>query len=215
MDTLAYIAEKFGIASYDIRPPITIPNTNRIIMADTLRELGFTVGAEIGVAQGDHAELICQHNPQLTLYCVDIWKPYGGYNEYVNRIEWYYEKAKTKLSQYNCVLVRKFSEEAAKDFADGSLDFVYIDGAHDYRNVAIDLCDWSKKVRVGGIVYGHDFKRSKGDKYVNDVKDVVPSYCYAKGIRPWFILGEPGRRDGLYREGTQSWMFIRQESDKV
>jgi hypothetical protein len=176
-------------------------------MAKTLYELGFTKGAEVGVAKGDHAKILCENNPNLKLYCIDVWERYKGYREYTDRIEKYYEIAKNILEPYGCSLIKKFSMDAVKDFPDGSLDFVYIDGAHDFKNVANDICEWSKKVRSGGIVYGHDYKRSKG-KYTNDVVDVVQAYCYAKGIRPWFVLGEKGQRDGVYKEGTQSWMWV-------
>lgn len=209
MTTLEYISHKFDL-DLDRKPPITIEKINRTIMAQTLFELDFTVGAEIGVAKGDHAKIICENNPNLKLYCVDVWDTYKGYLEYTDRIGKYYRIAKEVLSPFNCIFVKRFSMEAVKFFDNESLDFVYIDGAHDFRNVADDICEWTKKVRIGGIVYGHDFKRSKG-KYQNAVKDVVPAYCYQFNIRPWFILGEQGSRDGTpYREGTQSWMFVRQ-----
>jgi predicted O-methyltransferase YrrM len=125
-----------------------------------------------------------------------------------------FEKAKKVLEPYDCEFIQKFSMDAIHDFKDKSLDFVYIDAAHDFKHVAEDLCEWTRKVRVGGIVFGHDFKRAAGN-YVNDVKDVVPAYCYAHRITPWFVLGQPGPRDGLFSEGTQSWMFVRQETDKI
>jgi predicted O-methyltransferase YrrM len=169
-------------------------------MAQTFHELGFKIGAEIGVAQGNHAKILCENNPGLKLYCIDVWEQYHGYREYTNRIVRYYGEAKERLAPYDCILIKKFSMDAVKDFADGSLDFVHIDGAHDFKNVADDVCEWTKKVRIDGIVYGHDFKRSKG-KYLNAVKDVVPAYCYQYGIRPWFIFGA--------EEGIRSWMWIR------
>jgi len=54
METLDYISEKFGL-DLNQKSPISILKTNRTIMARTLAELGFTVGAEIGVARGKHA----------------------------------------------------------------------------------------------------------------------------------------------------------------
>jgi hypothetical protein len=37
--------------------------------------------------------------------------------------------------------------DALNDFEDDSLDFVYIDGNHEFPYVAEDLFHWSKKVR--------------------------------------------------------------------
>ena len=79
--------------------------------------------------------------------------------------------------------------DAVKDFEDGSLDFVYIDGNHDFKNVANDIVEWQKKVRVGGIVAGHDYRRHKPHlTYQCHVVDVVNAYTYAFGINPWFVL---------------------------
>ena len=208
MDTLEYIVEKFNL-DINNKSPIEIPNINRTIMAQTLYELEFKVGAEIGVAAGEHAETLCKNNPNLTLYCIDAWQYYHGYYDYLGeKLEKFYKKAQSRLAPYNCILIKKFSMDAVKDFEDNSLDFVYIDGAHDFKNVADDVCEWTKKVRIGGIVYGHDFKRSKSN-YLNAVKDVVPAYCYQYKINPWFILGTKGHSGGMFKEGTQSWMFIK------
>ena len=214
--TLEYISAKFGV-NLERKPPIEIPNINRKIMAETLGELGLITGAEIGVAQGFHAKLLFENIPALKLYAVDVWEKYPGYNEYEDRIKRYYREAKRRLSGYNVAFMKMFSMEAAKTFYDNSLDFVYIDGAHDFRSVAEDLCEWVPKVRVGGIVYGHDYKRRiDRAEYIIHVKDVVQAYMYSHGIRPWFVLGMRGNRpDGLYVEGTQSWMMVRQEGDRL
>lgn len=57
----------------------------------------------------------------------------------------------------NVILVRKLSIEAAKDFEDGSLDWVYIDASHLYDEIKVDIEVWYPKVRSGGIVSGHDY----------------------------------------------------------
>ena len=209
MDTLEYITKKFEL-DINQKSPIPIYKINRTIMAQTLAELGFTVGAEIGVARGMHSELLCKNIPNLKLYCVDAWNKYKGYIDYsASKLSNFHEDAVKRLESYNCIIINKFSMEAVKQFEDASLDFVYIDGAHDLQSVVNDVCEWSKKVRVGGIVYGHDYKRSTNPKVVHHVKDAVPSYCYAYRIRPWFVLGEKGHSDGKYREGTLSWMFVK------
>jgi len=56
-----------------------------------------------------------------------------------------YVEAVKRLEPYNCVLIKKYSMDAVKDFADGSLDFIYIDGNHNYPHVVEDLCFWAKK----------------------------------------------------------------------
>ena len=212
-DTLEFLARRFGL-DLSHKSPLIISECNRTIMAQTLNELGFKVGAEIGVAQGDHSKMLCDSIPGLKLYCVDVWERYPGFREYTDRIGRYYEQAQAKLAPYNVVIVKKFSMEAVKDFADGSLDFVYIDAAHDFKNVVDDVCEWSKKVRIGGMVFGHDYKGHSKGPYVRDVKWAVQAYVYAKGIRPWFVLAN-GIKDPTFGNDVPGWMFVRQEGDQV
>lgn len=209
MDTLSYIVNKFGL-DINHKPPIEIMNINRNVMAQTLAELGFKLGAEIGVQQGIHAETLCKYNPGLKLYCVDIWEPVFGYKEDEAQHNAYYREALDRLKPYDCTIIRKYSMDAVSDFEDGSLDFVYIDAGHDFKNVAMDIVEWPKKVRSNGIVFGHDFKRHVTPIHHHHVVDVVSAYTYAYQINPWFILGKPGHSDEMYAEGTRSWMFVKQ-----
>lgn len=57
----------------------------------------------------------------------------------------------------NIVKVKKTSIEAARDFADQSLDAVYIDAEHDEDNVRADVKAWTPKIKKGGFVSGHDY----------------------------------------------------------
>ena len=69
--------------------------------------------------------------------------------------------------------VRLPSVEAAKTYADGSLDLVYIDAAHDYDNVIADITAWLPKVRKGGTLSGYDFNHPPVNKAVNDTLNGV------------------------------------------
>jgi len=215
MNTLDYIIKKFGLV-IPRKQPTEIHNINRTIMAQTLKELEFTTGAEIGVAQGHHVKVLCDNNPGVKLYAIDIWEKYPGYDDYADRIDKYYLEARERLAPYNCVLMKKFSMDAVKEFEDKSLDFVYIDGAHDFRNVADDIYEWSKKVHVGGIVFGHDYRQSdpRRSKYIVDVKYVVQAYTYAHHVRPWFVLAND-IKDAKFGKDSPGWMFVRQDSDYI
>jgi hypothetical protein len=126
------------------------------------------IGAEIGVEQGVFSEMICQTGKVKKLYSIDAWKAYSGYRDHTRqkKLDLFYEISRDRLKPYNCELVRKFSQDAAQDFGNESLDFIYIDANHDYQHVYEDLTLWTPKVKKGGIISGHDYIRRKGqDRY--------------------------------------------------
>lgn len=57
-------------------------------------------------------------------------------------------------------------------FPDQSLDFVYIDASHSRPDVDNDIIAWYPKVKVGGVLGGHDWG-------IGDVKGAV--YGFAEG----------------------------------
>lgn len=136
----------------------------------------FKVGAEIGVDTGVYARILCQANPDLELNCVDLWERRGGK----------LEEAKTALNAYNVNFIKKSSMEAAKDFDPESLDFVYIDAAHDFDNVMRDIIEWGSKVRKGGVIAGHDYANNRNC----GVEDAVNVYAKRHGLEV-HVLPEP------------------------
>lgn len=170
---------------------------NRIELAKYLAEQGYTEGAEVGVFGGYFSEVMFQNIPGLHLYCVDIW----GTGKY-KRAE---DEAKERLSKYNSTIIKKPSAEAAKEFTDGSLDFVYIDAAHDYENVKIDINAWAPKVRVGGIIAGddfYDFPSGKGG-VMRAVTEYTSHHHYDLKLTEWDI-DNPIRDDRM-----PSFYFVR------
>ncbi len=209
---LEHIQQKYNLNLDQRRLPIEIPNTNRKDLATLFYELGFKVGAEIGTEQGKYAEQLCQRNPEVHLYCVDAWQCYSGYREHVSqdKLNQFVITTENRLLQYNVDLIRKFSIDAACDFENKSLDFVYIDANHSYQNVVNDICSWLPKVRKGGILSGHDFVRRKNPGYQCHVVEAVTGYTGAYRIKPWFILGRKEVRPEEHRDKPRSWLWVIQ-----
>jgi hypothetical protein len=49
------------------------------------------------------------------------------------------------------------SDEAVQYFKDDSLDFIFIDGLHEYEQVKKDCISFFPKVRKWGLFSGHDY----------------------------------------------------------
>ena len=163
----------------------------------------FKVGVEIGVDQGKYAEVLCRANPGLKLYCVDPWKIYNQYADIKDPqdMEGRYQRAVKRLAPYNCVIIRESSMAAVKKFEPDSLDFVYIDGNHAYEYVLSDLKEWTKRVKPGGIVSGHDYTTRK-HKYVGyAVSKAVDFYLESEGwIEEFFVCTKPIK---------STWYFVK------
>jgi predicted O-methyltransferase YrrM len=174
---------------------------NRVELPKFFAEQGFTEGAEIGVFTGYFSEIMFKNIPGLHLYCVDIW----GEGKY-KRAE---EECLERLQSYNATIIKKYSVEAAKNIPDGSLDFVYIDGAHDYDNVKADIEAWTPKVRIGGIVSGddfYDFPSGKGG-VMRAATEYTSHHHYNLRLTDWNI-------DNPIRDDRQpSFWFVKTHND--
>lgn len=67
-------------------------------------------------------------------------------------------------------IIRADSMDAVKTYADESLDFVFIDGSHDYDSVCKDIDAWLPKVKPYGILAGHDYRHYEGVRRAVDSK---------------------------------------------
>lgn len=193
--------------------PAEIPDCSRDDLPQFFVEMGFKTGAEIGVYKGEFSEEFAKAG--LKLFAIDPWKEYKGYGVTRNqdKLDSQYEQTKKVLAPYpNSTIIRKTSMEAVEDFEDESLDFVYIDGNHEFRYIAEDLHEWTKKVKKGGIVSGDDFFYTKLGKGKNlwHVAHVLTAYIATFGISNWYLLGRKRSAEGEKRDKWRSWMFIKQ-----
>lgn len=194
------ICEKFhvhGVQFTRDSPPYMGYAGTRNDLAQLFADLNYTEGAEIGVNRGRYSDVMLKRNPKLHINCVDPWKAFDRNSD--ARMERAFRRAHQKLDVYGdrVTWVRKTSVEAAKDFKDGSLDFVYIDAMHYFDFVMVDIILWTPKVRKGGIVSGHDY-----EPYPKcGVPIAVEAYTRAHGILPYYVTA---------KDSARSWMFAKQ-----
>lgn len=177
-------------------PPYALPCT-RAQLPYLFAKWGFRVGAEIGVEQGRYSQQLLAAMPGLCLHCVDCWEAYPGYRESsrypAERVAGFYAAARARLAEYGerAVFHRARSVEAAEEFRDSSLDFVFIDANHTREAVTADLAAWEPKVRSGGVVYGHDFYDLELPDEAVEVASAVRAWVAEHGIGTWFVTPDP------------------------
>jgi len=168
-------------------------------LAKKFAEEGLNKGAEIGVRSGRYSQVLCEANPNLELISVDpynvVYEDYRSKQIGDEEQERFFQDATKLLKPYNCKIIRKTGLEAVRDVPYESLDFVYIDGGHELDAVMVDIIEWSKRVRVGGIVAGHDYYKFR----IGNVTEAVDVYCYAHRINDLYLTDER----------TPSWWFTR------
>ena len=182
--TTKAIYKKFHVHHGDNLPFEGWWDSTRETLYELFGELGFKEGAEIGVRMGTNAKAIFARVPGLKLYCIDPWGAYLRVTDSAQ--ETYYRRCVRKLQGENAVLIKKTSMDAVQDFADGSLDFVYIDGRHDFDYVLEDIIHWTPKVKRGGIVSGHDYYSF----FQAGIIGAVEAYTMGNNIARWYITRE-------------------------
>ena len=179
--------------------PFFIPDCSRDDLPEFFEELGFKVGAEMGVSMGENAEKYLQRG--FKIYGVD---PYLSYPDHVYRplnfwknkgykvdtMEDVYQHALKLTEKYpNFTLIKKTSMDALEDVPNDSLDFVYIDGNHLFGYVAMDLMQWAGKVKRGGVISGHDYYHPHGSWSCRGIAPAVDGFVRSAEIENFWVLG--------------------------
>ncbi len=116
------------------------------------------VGVEIGVFRGEGSEKILTTLNISRLYLID---PYGD-PDFVSpltpEIPAAWDEAHDRLREFGdkIIWIRRTSNDAVDSIIYG-LDFVYIDGNHDYEFVKRDILNYGRLVKSGGYIGGHDY----------------------------------------------------------
>lgn len=205
-EAVRYILNKYHLDDLGDIYPIAINDSRSTGLLGLFKEFNYKIGVEVGVEEGIFSEEICKAVPDITIHSIDSWAAYSadGAPRGQRKAERHYGTAINRLSAYpNCHVLKKFSAEAILQFEDQSIDFVYIDGNHTFDYVITDIIKWSKKVKSGGIVSGHDYKKST-DTVLFHIIEATNVYTSAHKISPWFMF-----TDFYRRKTAPSWMWVK------
>lgn len=117
------------------------------------------IGSFLGRSAAFMAVEIANSGKSIRFVCVDPFDGHLGSGLFDGRCSLNtFQQNIAKGGASHLVETKKmYSVDAATLFEDRSVDFVFIDGAHDYDNVRADICAWLPKVKPGGVLSGHDY----------------------------------------------------------
>ena len=162
------------------------------------------VGAEVGVARGTNALRTLKAIPNLrTMYLIDPYKHYPDWTStrakdrlfWPEDLEIIKKEAKNLLVSFENRIkwvFKRFEDCTSEDF--DPLDFIYIDGNHDYDFVLQDIELARKLVNKGGVVSGHDFRPASFSQDSLEVCRAVTDYCK--------------KHDIVFSHEYEDWWFI-------
>lgn len=152
-----------------------------------------SVGAEIGVWEGEFSKAINEVVKPSKFYLVDPWKfmkeyPdrwYGGFigdglvgDGYHSQkdMDGLYNQVKKMFTEApNVEFLRIFSNQLPQYILANTLDWVYIDGDHSYHQVLGDLELSFNLVKKGGYITGDDWSKN------NDIAKAVEMFIKTMG----------------------------------
>ena len=147
--------------------------------------------AEIGVFRGESSLAMLEYCDVKRLYLIDPFSKdiadkansLDGTN--IHLTSDLFKQTKSKLQKYEdkIVWLTGTSDSVVNQIQDNELDFIFIDGAHDYVSVHNDLVLYYNKVKMGGIISGDDFSNkffSTGIRIIEAVNDVLPPIGYTE-----------------------------------
>jgi hypothetical protein len=177
------IKKYLRIRPHDAPPYCGRMNSNRMDLANILKLANATIGAEIGVNKGDFSVFLFKNVPDLSMLCIDPWDCY--YSKRIQRKQnRAHEAAKKQLAPWDAKIVKKTSLDAVKYVPDESLDFIHIDGDHRFDFCMTDHIFWAPKVKIGGIIAGHDYAHHHGFGVI----EAINAYTRAHNIIDWYIV---------------------------
>lgn len=161
---------------------------------------------EVGAARCGFANFLLTNAKSIEkYYAIDPWSQIAG--DYKCSIESAKENLKEHIDKVE--FLQMTSMEALHRFEDESVDFIYIDALHTYDEVMEDMACWWKKLKVGGVMGGHDYCHYQPG-VIKAVNEFVENNKLALNITGVKFPGEFADADYGGMEGdSESWWIVK------
>lgn len=171
------------------------------VLASFMLDQGYKTFVEVGCKEGRTAGHILKTVPDSRVIAIDPWLKQEKSADPTKETyqDWDFGDIERQFwenvgeSRARCLMARMTSEAAAADLdvrgeIAGAADLVFVDALHDYEHVKQDIALWWPKVRIGGILAGHDFNH----KWPGVERAVAESFDLMHvGVAPdsvWFVI---------------------------
>ena len=142
-----------------------------------------SIGVEIGVWKGQFSKILLDIVQPKMLYLIDPWEgiiPSGDKNGNnvvsIDGPDYFIQNILPEFLFIDNVKVLKTYSSIIQLFPDNYLDWVYIDGDHQYEGVTYDLEVSYPKLKQGGFILGHDYTNKMFPSVVKAVDDFCKKY---------------------------------------
>jgi hypothetical protein len=178
------------------------------ILASFMLSQNYKTFVEVGAKEGRTTGHILKTVPDARVIAIDPWISQEKTKDPTKETyeDWDFEKIQKEFwenvgeNKDRCIMWRCTSEVAAASAGEGpnriegeklivtQADLVFIDALHDYEHVKQDIGLWWPKVRIGGILAGHDFNH----RWPGCERAVAESFNLMHvGVAPdsvWFVI---------------------------
>jgi predicted O-methyltransferase YrrM len=167
------------------------------VLSTFMTEQGYKTFVEVGCKEGRTTGHILANVPDSRVIAIDPWIVQPATTDKTKETyeSWDFQSIEKQFWENvgehkdRCEMLRLSSETAAKtEKPDSSYDLIFIDALHDYEHVKQDIALWWPKVRIGGMLCGHDFNH----KWPGCERAVAESFdLMGVGVAPdsvWFVI---------------------------
>ena len=139
-------------------------------VAELINQYNFKKIAEIGVYDGATTIRVLEECSQVKEYwAIDLWQqvrigtPGYGKISTLNQVSWnknYLKVCRFMFHFPSLKIIHASSSGASGLFSSEYFDLIFVDANHSYEAVLADIELWLPKMKLGGLLTGHDFENT-------------------------------------------------------